>query len=848
MNRAGGATSSDYSGVPESVTFVSGETAKTFTLTATQDTEDDDGEGVRLTFRNLPTGVSEGSIDETTVSITDDDDPSVTVSFASSNYTVSEGASTTISVRLSVDPERSVTVPLTVALLGSATSADYSGIPESVTFLSGETAKTFTLTATQDTEDDDGEGVRLTFRNLPTGVSEGSISETTVLITDDDDPSVSVSFGSAKYTAAEGSTISVAVKLSVDPERSLSIPLTIADLGGVTSADYSGVPASVTFTAEENEKTFTFVAHQDTDDDDGESVRLTFGKLSDGVVLGDHATTTVSIKDDDVPDVSVSFERGSYAVTEGATTTVSVVLSVAPERSVTIPLAATNQGGATGSDYRGLPPSVTFESGDTEREISFGAIQDSLDDDGESVRLTFGELPDGVTGGSASTTTISITDDDDPLVAVSFGASGYTVSEGASTTISVKLSVDPERSVTVPLTVALLGSATSADYSGIPVSVTFGSSETAKTFTLTATQDTEDDDGESVRLTFGEFPEGVTRGATSTTTISITDDDDPSVSVSFGASSYTVAEGSTTTISVRLSADPERRVVIPLVVALLGSATSADYSGIPESVSFDAEETEKDFVLSVTQDADDDDGEGVRVTFGGLPDGVTGGSASTTTISIKDDDDPSVSVSFGVSSYAVAEGATTSVAVRLSVDPERSLNIPLIIADLGGATSADYTGVPASLTFESGDTEKEFTFLATQDTEDDDGEGVRVTFGELPHNVTTGSVSTTTISIADDDVRKVTVSFEQDSYSVPEGSTTTVKVVLSADPERSVRISLTAVNVNGASTADYSGVPDTLTFESGDTEKEFTFLATQDTEDDDDESVTLGIGPSLPPV
>ena len=679
--------------------------------------------------------------DNVRVTIKDDDDPRVSVSFGASSYTVGEGATTSVAVRLSADPERSVSVPLTIVELGGATSTDYSGVPDSLMFSAGQTEKEFTFVSTPDTDDDDGEGVRVTLGTLPDRVTRGSVSTTTISIIDDDDPSVAVSFGSASYTVPEGSTTTVSVTLSADPERRVVIPLTVALLGSATSADYSGIPESVTFVSGETAKTFTLTATQDTDDDDGESVRLTFGNLPTGVSEGSISETTVPITDDDHPSVSVSFGSAKYTVSEGASTTISVRLSVDPERSVTVPLTVALLGSATSADYSGIPVSVTFLSGETAKTFTLTATQDTEDDDGEGVRLTFRNLPTGVSEGSISETTVLITDDDDPSVTVSFGASGYTVSEGASTTISVKLSVDPERSVTVPLTVALLGSATSADYSGIPVSVTFLSGETAKTFTLTATQDTEDDDGESVRLTFGEFPEGVTRGATSTTTISITDDDDPSVSVSFGASSYTVAEGSTTTISVRLSADPERRVVIPLVVALLGSATSADYSGIPESVSFDAEETEKDFVLSVTQDADDDDGEGVRVTFGGLPDGVTGGSASTTTISIKDDDDPSVSVSFGVSSYAVAEGATTSVAVRLSVDPERSLNIPLIIADLGGATSADYTGVPASLTFESGDTEKEFTFLATQDTEDDDGEGVRVTFGELPHNVTTGSVS-----------------------------------------------------------------------------------------------------------
>ena len=61
--------------------------------------------------------------------------------------------------------------------------------------------------------------------------------------------------------------------------------------------------------------------------------------------------TTVSITDDDVPSVTVSFEQDSYTVAEGNSVTVKVKLSADPERTVTIPITKTNQGGASISDY-----------------------------------------------------------------------------------------------------------------------------------------------------------------------------------------------------------------------------------------------------------------------------------------------------------------------------------------------------------------------------------------------------------------------------------------------------------------------------------------------------------------
>ena len=141
-----------------------------------------------------------------------------------------------------------------------------------------------------------------------------------------------------------------------------------------------------------------------------------------GVTDPDDVTLTIT-EDDDKP-VTVSFEQDSYTVSEGSGVTVKVTLSAAPERSVQIPVTAIGQGRATPSDYS-VPASVSFQSGDTEKSITFTATDDNLNDDGERVELTFGTLPSGVSGGATTTTSVTITDDDDPAVSVSFEQDSY---------------------------------------------------------------------------------------------------------------------------------------------------------------------------------------------------------------------------------------------------------------------------------------------------------------------------------------------------------------------------------------------------------------------------------------
>ena len=843
----GGATSLDYSGVPASVTFNTGETSKTFTFNATDDSVDDDGESVKLGLGALPSRVTKGTTADSVVSITDDDKPtSLTVKFEQSTYRVGEGSSVAVKLILSDDPEQDIVIPITTTNQGGATSADYEPIPTAVTFRAGETSTSIGVTAVDDTVDDDTESVRLSFGTLPTmpaTVTQVSPSETVVSITDDDVPEVTVNFQSAALTVAEGNSATVRVTLNADPERTVTIPITRSNEDGASDQDYSGVPASVTITSGNTSATFSVSMTQDTIDDDGENVKLGFGAMPTRVSQGATNELAINITDDDDPQVSVSFEKAQYSVDEGQDIAIKVVLSADPERSVTIPISKANLTGASNADYS-VPANVTFASGDTEKTITFTATQDTIDDDEEKVRLEFGSLPARVAAGTTSQATVSITDDDDPQVSVSFGANSYAVAEGETRTISLTLSADPERTVAIPVIVgANQGGATSADYSGVPASVTFNAGQTSRTLTFTATQDTLDDDDERVRLEFDTLPPRVSEGTRHETTVNIRDDDDPEVTVSFGATAYTAPEGGTATVEVTLSADPERTVIIPLTKTDQGGVSPTDYSGVPSRVTFNSGQTSRTFTFTAAQDTVDDDDESVKLGFGTLPQRVSEGTTDETTVNIGDDDDPWVTVGFGADTYEIAEGSTRVFTVALNGDPERTITVPVVVAaDQGGATSADYSGVPTSVTFNAGQTSRQFTFNATDDTVDDDDESVKLGFGTLPPRVSLGARDETTVSITDDDDPQVTVAFVQDAYRVVEGRMVTVRVTLSADPERTVDIPLSKTEQNGASSADYSGVPASVTFNSGETSKTFDFVAADDTLSDTGESVKLTFG------
>ena len=130
------------------------------------------------------------------------------------------------------------------------------------------------------------------------------------------------------------------------------------------------------------------------------------------------------------PAITVSFDSEQYTAAEGGdAATVTVRLSDEPGRAIDIPFTATSTTGAAASDYA-LPRSVSFAANDTEQTFTVTAVDDAVDDDGETVTLALGYLlPGGVSAGSPAAATVTLADND--IVA------------GAPSVLSVSLTSDP---------------------------------------------------------------------------------------------------------------------------------------------------------------------------------------------------------------------------------------------------------------------------------------------------------------------------------------------------------------------------------------------------------------------
>ena len=490
------------------------DTAQTVTVKADHDA---DGADDAVTLTHTATGGEYASVTVMLPVTVVDDDRAIVLSRTS--LEVDEGGATgsTYTVKLATQPSETVTVAVS-----GHTDTDVSLDKASLTFTTGNwnTAQTVTVTAA---EDDDGADDSETLTHTATGGEyAGATADLAVTVVDDESVSVVLSKTALSVDEEDGTGATYTVKLATQPSEEVTVTVT-----GHSGTDVSVDKASLTFTTDDwsTAQTVTVTAADDADGAD-DAVTLTH-TATGGDYAGETATLAVTVDDDDKSlqiSATVSFANTSLSLPEGATTTVSVQLSQSLSEVITVGLTTTNQSGATNADYSGVPASLEFAIGDTTKSFTFVAETDLVDELDEEVVIGFGTLPEGLGAGADNQATIIIRDA--TSITISFDSGTYSATEGGSdATVTVELSATPAQQVEITLTATGHDGATSGDWSGVPSSLTFDPGDTSKSFTVTAIDDTVEDDGEMVELGFGALPEGFVDGAYATARVTLMNDD-----------------------------------------------------------------------------------------------------------------------------------------------------------------------------------------------------------------------------------------------------------------------------------------------------------------------------------
>ena len=539
-------------------------------------------------------------------------------------------------------------------------------------------------------------------------------------------------------------------------------------------------------------------------DDDGNSHTLT--SFTTGTVQAQTSIPSDKVK--------VSLDATAYVVEEGKTLRVTVTLAEAPEEDpVYIPFTVTPGNGASRSDFAAWSSytrQLRFDVGDTTDRINVHANDDTLNDDGETLTLCLGDLPEPyATLAGLDCATINIMDNDDPnSVRVTFRSDTYWASEdGNPAWPRISVHPVPDRKITIPITYTRHGGLSEDDYEIVTTSVTFGpglygvhgdghlsDNRTYASFPIEiwAIDDMEDDDGEYMDLAFGALPPFVSAGATGKfsyrpttarvwfndnefTEVSVTDPPNPlgfskRMRVSFADPELEAREGqysngSVATVRVRLNRrrDMESTVIIPIVRNLHGGATDGvDFAAVPDHLIFLPGQTEQSFRVRAINDDIDDDGEYVTFGFGTLPDDlVYVRGQETVRVNLVDDDDPPVDVFFEQANYEVtnvirdgkAEYARLNVKVKLSAAPERFIDVGIVAESIqgGGGIHFEYSayiprGPHDGAHFYADDTEFTLQIYISARGGFDPNQTYRLSFEGMSYKMFAGSPATITVN------------------------------------------------------------------------------------------------------
>ncbi len=794
----------------------------------------------------------------TTLTLTDEADrpyagPQVTLAANPAKMSEADGATTVTVTAASAAHSVARKVSVSVGGSGTATAGtDYAAVSDvTITLAKNATSATgtFTLTPTQDKLAEGDETIALA-GNVE-GVS-AKLTGTNLTLTDDDAaPAVTLSASPSSVTENGGAqtvTVTATSAAAVAKARTVLVAVGNRQDTATPATDYTVVPAfNITIAANATTATgsFSLTPTNDTSVENAESISIDGTPESGGAAFTVGGTTIALTDDDAQPAVTLAATPSSVAeaaLATSVTVKATAASTVAWARTVTVSVGKTGSA-ASGTDYAAVSNfdiAIAANALSGTGTFSLKPTQDTTNEGDETIGVAGSSLNTTVTG---ATVTIN---DDDINPAVTLSVSPASVLESASAT-TVTVTATGASAMTAARTVAVKvggGTATSGtDYAAVSdfnITIAANATSGTGTFTLTPTQDTTVEGGETIGV------DGSSTGTTVTgTTVALTDDDGyPAITLSVSTSS--VSEGASAT-SVTVTATAASSIssarTVTVSVGQTGTATpGADYAAVTDftiTIAANATSGMGAFTLTPTQDAVFEHDETI---------GVDGSSPNTimtnATITLTDDDKESVTLTLNRNVLGEeASGTSVTVTATAATAIAAARTVTVSVGDTGTATSGtDYAAVSdftitiaANATSGTGS----FTLTPTQDTTNEGNETIGIA-GSNSLSIVTGAM----LTLVDDD--QETISLSSTKTGISESWSGSVDVTATRPSATTSAVDVTVVVGAPTDTAtegvDYQEVPDfTITILANQTSasKSFTLSGIRDAVGDNNERLSI---------
>ncbi len=445
------------------VTFPAGASDTTLTVPTVEDSVEEEASTITVTV-TAGGGYNVGDPPFATVIATDDDTRGVTLS--KTELTVPEGGSNTYTVVLDSQPAvEQVTILVRVP---AATDISVPQDQATLTFTPSNwnQPQTVTVEAAHDPDAATDPAVVLTHTVSGGDYQSVTAPDITVTITEDDTASTGIELSPETASGAEEDgafDIEIRAELNAATQTT-DTSVTLMVTGGTATAgtDYEAIgPLTITIPAEaiQGAATLTVTPVNDSLAEGAETLVLTSTSPSGLEVTP--ATVTVTLLDDDEPEIALSVSPTQISEADETSAEISVAITnggvFTEDKAVVLTVAETSTA-TRDDDYTLGGTEITILAGAATGKdtVSLTAVDDSIDEEDETLLIT--ATLDGSAVGDARTVTIS----DDDTRGVTLSKTALTVREGATASYTVALTSEPTTAVTVAVTVPA-GSGLSVD-------------------------------------------------------------------------------------------------------------------------------------------------------------------------------------------------------------------------------------------------------------------------------------------------------------------------------------------------------------------------------------------------
>ena len=609
---------------------------------------------------------------------------------------------------------------------------------------------------------------------------------------------VTLSVSTTSSSEGDGSVVLTATQSS-PAAQATTVNLAYSGTATGSGVDYTG-PASITIPANATTQTAQISFVDDAIDEDDETIRIDISTISGGNGASENGVQqqTITLTDND-PEPSLRVENSSV-LEAGGVLSFPVNLSAASGRTITVDYASGDyaSGGAmasAGTDYTAASGTLTFNPGETSKNINVTLIDDGVVERSEMLSMTLSSATNATISRDLAIGTI-INDDSATL-----SVADVQNQEGTGLTFTLTLSAPVDADVRYHARTTDGTAIAGDDYTALPIGFQGAISAGVQTVSLPVTIN---DDGvpepdETFTVTLfalNNAGRAVTLGDASATGTILNDDQYPDVTLS--ASPTTISEnGGTSTLTAALSATYSKDVTVDLAYS------NANVTG-PASIVVPSGSLTATASVTAVDNALDEPDRTVEVSVDSVTNGVEDGVQAVTLTLTDDDAAPSLSIA----DVTLTEGTsgTKAMTFTASLSAASARSVTVDYATSGGTASAnvDFDTASGTLTFTPGQTQQTFDVTINGENRVELNETFTVTLSS-PTNSTIAD-ATAIGTILNDDTATISIADGQRF----EGDTTdnSLNLLVSMSAPVDVGVSLTVTTADGTATApaDYYAV------------------------------------------